>query len=480
MSNGPLKFEGGTLSQYEGHAVVRSREPTRDFSVILCAVYGVLAWLSRMPTRPEAKTEPISVPSIEVSDNIARGAQPFDGRRSESLARKRYQKGSLYLRKGKHRRVWVGRWLEDVIENGQVRRVHRREVLGTLKDFPTEKLARRELDARLAAINSVSYRPRPAATFAEFRPRWENTVLTQHKPSTQATIRSQIRKYLVPFFGDYQMRAIQTEDLQRFLSGVRASPKTVRNLSATFQMMWKSARAWGYVANDVTVGIVLPKKRRPRTRSFTLEEVQRIFSAGDFCVWPRKGKRTVLIKAEPYRTFYWLAAETGLRAGELCGLRVCDLALQAGRLEVRQSVWRGRVQSPKTENAYRTLALSSDLVEHLGKFVLKLTPNERGLLFVTRNGTPWDANLLVRRQLRPLLSALGIAPGGLHAFRHANASLMDRLRVPVKVRQERLGQSDPRMTLGVYTHVASEDDFRIASQLGKIISGGVSCPVLPN
>ncbi len=139
------------------------------------------------------------VPSIAVSVNIAHGAQPFGGRGSESLARRRYQQGSLYLRKGKRRRVWVARWLEDVIEDGHVRRVHRREVLGTQKDFPTEKLARRELDARLAAVNSVNYRPRPAATFLEFASRWETTVLTQHKPSTQATIRSQIRKYLVPF-----------------------------------------------------------------------------------------------------------------------------------------------------------------------------------------------------------------------------------------------------------------------------------------
>jgi len=460
---------------------VRARVPACDFSVIFCAASGVLAWLSLLKKRPEAKNDPIPVPSIEVSDNIARGAQPFGGQGSESLARRRYQKGSLYLRKGKHRRVWVGRWLEDVIENGQVRRVHRKEVLGTLKDFPTEKLARRELDARIAAVNSVNYRPRPAATFAEFASRWESTVLTQHKPSTQATIRSQIRKYLTPFFGPYQMRATQTEDLQRFLSGVKgSSPKTVRNLFTTFQMMWKSARAWGYVANDVTFGIVLPKKRRARNSFFTLAEVQRIISTGDFCVWPRAGTRTVLIKPEPQRTFYWIAAETGLRAGELCGLRVCDLDLQAGRLDVRQSVWRGRVQTPKTENAYRTLALSSELVEHLRDFVFKLIPNERGLLFATRNGTPWDANLLVKRRLHPLLSALGIASGGLHAFRHANASLMDRLKVPVKVRQERLGHSDPRMTLGVYTHVASEDDLRIASQLGKAISGGISCPVLPN
>jgi hypothetical protein len=61
-----------------------------------------------------------------------------------------------------------------------------------------------------------------------------------------------------------------------------------------------------------------------------------------------------------------------------------------------------------------------------------------GLLFATRNGTPWDANLLVKRKLYPLVDFLGIERGGLHAFRHTNSTLMDRLGVPLKVRQQRL------------------------------------------
>ena len=390
--------------------------------------------------------------------------QPFSGQKERSLARRRYQRGSLYLRKGKRRTVWVARWLGDVIEGGRVRRVHHREVLGTTDDFPTRALAARELDRRLAVVNSPNYRARPTATFQEFAARWESMVLTQHKPSTQSTIRSQIRKYLVPFFGGYQVRAIQTEDLQRLLSSVRRSPKTVRNLFGTFRMMWKSARAWGYVAHDVTEVITLPPRRRARTSFFTLQEVQRIIAAA----------------VEPYRTFYWIAAETGLRAGELCGLRVEDLDLQSSLLCVRQSVWHGRIQSPKTENAYRSIALSLELAEHLRVFILEWQPNQRRLLFATRNGKPWDANLLVKRKLRPLLLSLGIGAGGLHAFRHANSSMMDRWGVPLKVRMQRLGQSDPRLTLGTYTHVVSEDDARIASQFGKAFSGEIPCPDLPN
>lgn len=51
----------------------------------------------------------------------------------------------------------------------------------------------------------------------------------------------------------------------------------------------------------------------------------------------------------------------------------------------------------------------------------------------------------------------------------ANSTLMDRLGVPLKLRQERLGHSDPSLTLGVYTHVVGEDDLRFAEQLDTIL-----------
>jgi integrase len=75
----------------------------------------------------------------------------------------------------------------------------------------------------------------------------------------------------------------------------------------------------------------------------------------------------------------------------------------------------------------------------------------------------------VKRKLRPLLLSLCIEGGGLHGFRHGNASLMDLLSTPMKVRQERLGHSDPRLTMNVYTHMASADDERIAEQLGDLL-----------
>jgi integrase len=58
--------------------------------------------------------------------------------------------------------------------------------------------------------------------------------------------------------------------------------------------------------------------------------------------------------------------------------------------------------------------------------------------------------------------------GAMHAFRHGNATALDGLNVPLKVRQERLGHVDPRTTMS-YTHLVSEDDRRTAAELGRIV-----------
>ena len=105
------------------------------------------------------------------------------------MARRRFQRGTL-LKLGTAREPrWYGRWYEDVIVQGKVRRIHRQEFLGTVKEFPTKRLAMRELDGRLQTINSPVYRARPTATFAEFAKRWETEVVSQFKPSTASNYR---------------------------------------------------------------------------------------------------------------------------------------------------------------------------------------------------------------------------------------------------------------------------------------------------
>jgi integrase len=353
---------------------------------------------------------------------------------------------------------WFGRWWEDEIENGQIRRHRPQEFLGTLKEYPTRRLARRVLGERLASINSLTYRPRPTAVFTPFAKQWEANVSAQLKASTRQNYSINIRKHLIPFFGSYEPKDIHPELVQRFIASLIASPKTIRNIVVTLQSLWRSARAWGYVSHDIFEGLVYPVPRRTQRFFFSVEDVQRIVSTA----------------REPHRTFYGLLAETGLRVGELCGLTVDDIDLERGLLVVRQSAWRGKLVGPKTANGVRVINLSAQCVEHLREFLKFWHPNTDRLLFATKNGTPWDANMQRKRRFRSLLKALNIQVpkgNGFHSFRHANAVLMDRLSVPMKVRQQRLGHGDASVTLGIYTHVVGEDSLTTASQLGRIVWG---------
>jgi integrase len=370
------------------------------------------------------------------------------------MARRRYQKGSLVPNKGTPSNgLWIGRWREDVIQpDGTITRPYRWEVLGTIEDYPTRKLALRALEARLSTINHPAYRARPTATLAEFAKRWDATVLCQHKPSTQSSVRSQLRKWLVPALGNCALKDLEGQRLQAFISGFHASPKTVRNLVATLRMMWNSARAWGYVAHDPFIGLILPKRGLVHTFTLSLQEIKNVIRSAN----------------EPYRTFFLILAETGIRGGEICALRVEDLDIENAVIHVRQSVWRGKLQTVKSRKGNRRFPISPELVNHLKSYLTTWRPNALGLLFATSNGTPWDHSLVRKRKFHPLLKKLGVPQCGFHAFRHGNATLLDQIGVPMAVRLNRLGHAEPGTTMN-YTHAVTLDERRTAEQLGKIL-----------
>jgi integrase len=121
-------------------------------------------------------------------------------------------------------------------------------------------------------------------------------------------------------------------------------------------------------------------------------------------------------------------------------------------------------------------SLSAPLTERLREVIGERGPNEPLFLtprFQTSKAKKWIGGVrlhpdnFVKRQLKPILERLKL-DGATHAFRHGNATALDRLNVPMKVRQGRLGHVDRRTTLD-YTHLVAEDDRRAAERLGKIL-----------
>ena len=214
--------------------------------------------------------------------------------------------------------------------------------------------------------------------------------------------------------------------------------------------MQSRANPFGAWATSPFVGLVLPERQALNERCLTLREMNAVIHAA----------------REPYKTYYWILAETGLRAGETGALTLDSLLLEQGAIKVNQSVWHGKIQTVKSKKGNRICEISPPLVEHLRRYVLNWKANDGDLLFATGNGTPWDVDTLRKRRLHPLLKKLGIERCGFHAFRHGNATLMDQEQVPIATRLNRLGQADARTTMG-YTHAMSEDGRRFAANLGQ-------------
>jgi integrase len=237
---------------------------------------------------------------------------------------------------------------------------------------------------------------------------------------------------------------------------------TIRSLASTSGLTHRgrSAKAWGYVSHDPFEGLVLPKVARQARFFFTLDEIQRIISAASGAI------ETLLLAGSRNRNAGWRIV-------------VCESKTSAWSnafVIVKQSVWRGKLQNPKTANSIRQFAISQKLASHLRAHLSTWRPNLLNLIFATRNGTPWDQNLVVKQKLQPLLESLGIRRCGLHAFRHTNGTVMDRFNAPMKILQARFRHAPgSNLLLGVYTHTVEEDDRLVAEQLGEML-----CPNLAN
>jgi integrase len=233
------------------------------------------------------------------------------------------------------------------------------------------------------------------------------------------------------------MRAIDAGDVQRLISRLTREgrgPKTIRNLWGTISLIWQAAPSQKFVDSTLPKP-KLPKAVKKKPRFFKLADVGSIIASA-------KGTQ---------RCLYWLLAETGIRAGELSGLRLQDVGLD--RITIEQSVWGGKEQAPKTQNSVRTIAISPQLAELLWKQIGWQKAIGHSFVFTVSTGSPLDINVQRSRRLASTLEALKIEKAGCHAFRHFNVSIMDSLRVPLKAIQERIGHAlTGSFTLDVYGH----------------------------
>jgi integrase len=235
-------------------------------------------------------------------------------------------------------------------------------------------------------------------TFREQAKKWLHQRMTRkRKPVKPATVRgweSYLENHLNPLIGDMSLPYVNNGTLKMLgekLSNVGLGPTTIRDVAKV--MRWVKASAvdengdqlyptkWNYEFADI------PVIGYQRTPMFAGEEITKIIAKAE------KQERVIFV----------LFAASGLRAGELFGLEVKHF--NGDTITVAQSVWEGRVQSPKTVNALRQVDLYPTVAAMLRDFI---GDRKQGFLFRTRTGTPFLQSNFLRSSLYPILEEIGI------------------------------------------------------------------------
>ncbi len=355
------------------------------------------------------------------------------------MSRRTGQNGTIEVRNGAYR----GRWLEDV--PGQVERVKRSVVLGFVKEM-TKSEARRKLREIISAsgINSPRYVIPSSDSFAKRVEWWEQNYLTRQKPATQKQFAFHVRKYILPKWGKAPLDGISAIQVNEWIGELtHLSSGSIKNIVGTLC----SVLGRRFERRQIHYPTQVNAAKEPPC--YTPEQMAGIIAAAT-------GK---------YRVLFAVAAETGMRVGELFGLEVPDIDFARGIIHVRRTVFDGKRQSPKTQNSYRAIDVQPALIAMLREHLAGRT---QGLIFQTLTGKPmWNPG--VTEVLHPILRRLGIPQGGMHGFRHGRVSFLVEHGVPVEVIKAWIGHGSDAM-IRRYTHLRPQYRSRILASVPVVIA----------
>jgi integrase len=301
-------------------------------------------------------------------------------------------------------------------------------------------------------------------TVATFLGRWlEDAVRPTVRASTYARYEGLVRVHLIPAIGRERLAKLSPQQVQAMMNAKLAaglSPRTVGHLRAVLRRALNQAYRWGLVARNVATLVDAPRVAHHELTPLDPAQALAFLEAA---------------RGDRLEALYVLALTTGLRQGELLGLRWQDVDLEAvdpvtqerqPTLTVRQALQRvgGRPQfvEPKSSRARRSIALPGIVIPALREHRNRQRFEQRwagtrwqdwGLVFASTIGTPLDGTNVTHR-LQVILERAGLPRQRFHDLRHGAASLHVAAGTPMRQVQELLGHSDYRLTANLYAHVA--------------------------
>ncbi len=281
------------------------------------------------------------------------------------------------------------------------------------------------------------------------------------------------RLHLKPALGRVKLKALTPPHVrglyrEKLESGLSA--RTVRYIHTTLHKALKQAVMDGLIPRNVTEAVKPPQPSREEMHPLTPEQAKHLLQ-----VVHETGDRLEALCV--------LAIHTGLRQGELLGLKWDDVDLEGGSLQVRRTLAMTKngpiLTSPKTTGSRRSVKLTSkanralygQLERQLGEIdrVGSLW-SENGLIFASETGEPLNRHNLTRRSFKPLLERAGLPQIRFHDLRHTCATLLLTRNVNPKIVSEMLGHSSIAITLDTYSHVLPNMRDQAAAAMEEALS----------
>ena len=358
--------------------------------------------------------------------------------------RKRYQRGSVS--KSTDGRYWVGKYRED----GR----HRSKLLGKVREM-TKSEAKERLEAILRPVNAATEGVGPtvlafleATYFPFFARKW--------KPSTLATNRDQVGREIGGALGDRALAGLTRDDLQGFLdSKAGLAYSTVSHLRWDLKQIFDVAMSDGLVDRNPAAALFVPRGcSKPKRRIMTIDDIRLAV--------------TVLPLRE--RLVFKLAVLAGMRPGEIFGLRRCRAFNHV--VDIRERIYRGQLDTPKTDRSVRLVPLSGTVREDLASW-LGSSPGPRSdsswLFPSERLATPVSKDNLMARYMRPTLERVGLGWVNFLVMRRTHASLMRDRGVDPKIVADMMGHGIG-VNLNVYTETSMTSRLAAAESLGSLVN----------
>ncbi len=294
----------------------------------------------------------------------------------------------------------------------------------------------------------------PAAgriTFGEYAEAWRAVQI--HRPGTVTSVATHLRLHINPVLGRRPIAAIRPTEVQALVQGLSETlaPSTVEVIYGRVVAVFRAAARDSVIAASPCVGIRRPSVPPPATlQVLSVDQVLAVATAID----PR------------YRALVVAGAGTGLRPGELFGLRLDRVDFLRRTVCVDLQVTRTTaggvtLSAPKTPSSYRSVPLPTSVAEALAAHLTAWSPHpDHNTIFTTARGGLVQQHPFAE-VWRTACRRAGV-PGWAtpHDVRHFYASVLIRSGASVKVVQTRLGHASAKTTLDVYGHLFPDEEDR--------------------